>query len=247
MNIPRDEEPTLDAIDAVDWSALPNPTGDHWDDPRGVADALRRLAVSTTANETGDAAASLAGRGFVCGHAAMVFPAAHAATPILLDLVASGRRPRIKDVAVGLLSDALGCDPPAGHSRVDTDYGAGIPLCCAIAQRIRDRRDVLLAHGRGGKRLLGETEPHWRLTIEEAECRPDGGRTALALLDGAPFATPAEAEVHTPEGVLSDANVWVDALTVDTSGAAAVQLRATPAELLPGSVLYPAECGLREH
>ncbi|WP_392972000.1 hypothetical protein [Streptomyces sp. LN245] len=247
MNVPRHKEASLDAIHDVDWSAIPNPTGDHWDDPEGVAHALRMLTVSTTANETGDAAANLAGRGFVCGHAAMVFPAAYAATPILLDLVANGRRPRIKDAAVGLLSDALGFLPPADHNRVDTDYGADIPLCCAIAQHIRGRRDLLLAHGRSGKRLVSEAEQHWRLTIEEAECRPDGSQTALAFLDGTPFATPTEAEVHTPAAVLSASNVWIDALAADTSGAAAVHFGAAPLEFLPGCTLYPAECGLREH
>ncbi|MGW0770232.1 hypothetical protein [Streptomyces sp. NPDC002676] len=58
---------SLDAINAVNWSAIPNPTRDQWDDPEGVAHALRLLTVSTTANETGDAAASLAGRGFEGG------------------------------------------------------------------------------------------------------------------------------------------------------------------------------------
>ncbi|MGW3914542.1 hypothetical protein ACWEBX_23890 [Streptomyces sp. NPDC005070] len=88
---------------------------------------------------------------------------------------------------------------------------------------------------------------YWRLTIEEAEFLPDGGRTALAFLDGTPFSPPAEAEVHTPAAVLSAANVWVDALTVDPSGAAVVQFGAATCQLLPGSTLYSAECGLREH
>ncbi|MER5917326.1 hypothetical protein ABT124_45125 [Streptomyces sp. NPDC001982] len=156
---------SLDAIDAVNWSAIPNPTRDQWDDPERVAHALRLLTVSTTANETGDAAALLAGGGFICGHAAMVFPAAYAATPILLDLVRHGQRPRIKDAALGLLSDALGYFPTAGHNRVDTPYGTDVPLCCALARHIRSRHSVLLAHGRSGKRFVAEAELHWRLTI----------------------------------------------------------------------------------
>ncbi|MFI7499131.1 hypothetical protein ACIBVL_11575 [Streptomyces sp. NPDC049687] len=238
---------SLDAINAVNWSAIPNPTRDQWDDPEGVAHALRLLTVSTTANETGDAAAHLAGRGFVCGHAAMVFPAAYAATPILLGLVEHGRRPRIRDAALGLLSDALGYFPAADHNRVDTPYGTDVPLCCAIARHIRRRRGVLLAHGRSGKRLLTEAEEHWRLTIEETELQPDGSLTAIAFLEGTPFHAPAEAEVHSVPFVRPAPTARVNALTADESGAAWIQLGQPPSGTIPGCTLYPAECGLREH
>ncbi|MFD7935282.1 hypothetical protein ACFV4T_12215 [Streptomyces sp. NPDC059755] len=238
---------SIDAINAVNWSAIPNPTRDQWDDPGGVAHALRLLTVSTTANETGDAAARLAGRGFVCGHAAMVFPAAYAATPILLGLVEHGRRPRIRDVALGLLSDALNYFPAAGHNRVDTLYGPDVPLCCAIARHIRSHHGVLLAHGRSGRRLLAEAEKHWRLTIEETELQPDGSLTAIAFLEGTPFHSPAEAEVHALPFVRPAPTVCIDALTADASGAACMQLGQPPSGAIPGCTLYPAECGLREH
>ena len=134
----------------------------------------------------------------MCGHAAMVFPAAYGATPILLELVEHGQRPRIKDAALGLLSDALTCFPPAGHNRVNTPYDTDVPLCCAIARHIRSRQRALLAYGRRSKTLLAEAELHWRLTIEETEPQADGTLTALAVLEGAPFHTPTEAELHTP-------------------------------------------------
>lgn len=239
---------SLDAIDAVDWSTIPNPTWHQCDDPERVAHALRLLTVSTTANETGDAASLLAGEGFVCSHAAMVFPAAHAATPVLLDLVEHGRRPRIKEAAIGLLADALGYFPTAGHSRVHTPYGTDVPLCCAIARLIRGRRSALLGHGKSGKHLLAEAELHWRMTIEETEFQPDGTLTALAALEGTPFATPGEAELHNPHSERPAATaVWIDTLTTDVSGAACIHLAQAPSEVLPGSVLYPAECGRREH
>ncbi|MGR6971018.1 hypothetical protein ACU639_15710 [Streptomyces cynarae] len=238
---------SLDAIDAVNWSAIPNPTWHRCDDPERVAHALRLLTVSTTANETGDATALLAGSGFVCGHAAMVFPAAYAATPILLDLVEHGQRPRIKDAALGLLSNALAYFPTAGHNRVDTPYGTDVPLCCAIARYIRDRRSALLAHGTYGKQLLAEADLHWRLTIEEAERQADGSLTAMALLEGAPFQTPVEAELHTPPFEQPVQSVRIDALTADASGGACIELGQTPSEVAPGSTLYPAECGRREH
>ncbi|WOX11167.1 hypothetical protein [Streptomyces sp. N50] len=237
----------IEAIDAVDWSAIPNPTWHRCDDPERVAHALRLLTVSTTANETGDAASLLAGGGFVCGHAAMVFPAAYAATPVLLDLVEHGRRPRIKEAALGLLADALGYFPTAGHNRVDTPYGTGVPLCCAIARLIRGRRSALLAQGNYGKRLLAQAELHWRMTVEETELHPDGTLTAFAALEGTPFETPGEAEVHSARSERPATSVWIDTLTADASGAACFQLGHTPYEALPGSVLYPAECGRREH
>ncbi|WP_158697253.1 hypothetical protein [Streptomyces hokutonensis] len=238
---------SLDAIDAVDWWTIPNPTWHQCDEPERVAHALRLLTVSTTANETGDAASLLAGGGFVCSHAAMVFPAAYAATPILLDLVEHGQRPRIKEAALGLLADALGYFPTAGHNRVDTPYGTDVPLCCAIARLIRGRHSALLAHGNHGKRLLAEAELHWRMTIEEAELRPDGTLTALATLEGTPFETPGEAEFHSPLSERPAASVWIDALTADVSDAACIQLGPIPYDALPGSVLYSAECGRREH
>jgi len=236
-----------DAIDAVDWSSIPNPTSEPWDEPEGVARALRLLAGSTAANETGDAASLLAGRGFVCGHAGMVFPAAYAAAPVLLDLVENGRRPRIKEAALGLLADALGCLPPAGHGRVDTPYGTGVPLCCAIARLVRGRRSVLLGHRKYGRRLVADAELHWWMSVEEAEVHFDGTVTALVALEGAPFKTPVDAEVYGPLAMGPASVVRIDALTVDASGAACVRLARAPSEILVGAALCPAECGLREH
>ncbi|WP_329527001.1 hypothetical protein [Streptomyces sp. NBC_01462] len=238
---------SLDAVDAVNWSAIPNPTAHPSDDPQRVAHALRRLTVSTTANETGDAASLLAGGGFVCSHAGMVFPAAYAATPVLLNLVEHGRRARIKDAALGLLLDALCSLPPAGHNRVDTPHGTNVPLCCAIARHIRSRHAVLLAHGRFGSQLLAEAELHWQLTIEETELQPDGTLTAIAVLEGTPLPPPAEAELHVPSFVQHAAKVCIEALTADSSGVACLQLKQTPTRIVPGSTLYAAECGLREH
>ncbi|MFM9614947.1 hypothetical protein [Streptomyces niveiscabiei] len=238
---------SLEAIDAVDWSAIPNPTGHQGDDPQRVAHALRLLTVSTTANETGDAASLLANGGFICDHAGMVFPAAYAATPALLALVEHGRRPRVKDAALGLLSDALNSFPAAGRNRVDTTYGNDVPLCCAIARRIRGRHAVLAAHGRRGERLLADAEPHWRLTVEETEFQADGDLTAVGFLEGSPFPAPVEAEPHNPPFAGPGPTVRIETLTADASGAVCVQLGRAPAGIVRGAVLYPAECGLREH
>ena len=239
---------SLDAIDAVNWSAIPNPTWHQCDDPERVAHALRLLTMSTTANETGDAASLLADGGFICSHAAMVFPAAYAATPILLDLVEHGQRPRIRGAAIGLLSEALGYFPPAGHNRVDTPYGTNVPLCCAIARHIRNRRSALLAHGPSGKELLAEAALHWRLTIEETERQFDAELTALAVLEGSPLSTPVEAEVHTSPLTFAAPTARIADLTADPTGTAAVHLSGPSLDAISaGSTLYPAECGLREH
>ncbi|MEV6012528.1 hypothetical protein AB0M29_37760 [Streptomyces sp. NPDC051976] len=237
----------LDAIDAVDWSAIPNPTGHRHDDPERVGQALRLLAVSTTANETGDAAATLAGSGFVRGHAAMVFPAAYAAAPILLDLVEDGHRLGIKGAAIGLLSQALSCYPAAGHCRVDTPSGASVPICCAIAGRIRAGSSALLAFGVHGKQLLAEADLHWRLTINEIEQRPGSNLIAVATLEGAPVQTPVEAEAHTPPFGQPGPNLWINTLVAEASGSAYIELRNPSPQLTPGSTLYPADCARREH
>jgi hypothetical protein len=244
-----DPSATLDAIAAVNWSAIPNPTGHESDDPQRIAHALRLLAVSTTANETGDAASLLAGGGFVNGHAGMVFPAAYAATPILLDLVEHGRRPRIKAAALGLVFDALCFLPLAGLNRVDTAHGANAPLCCAIARHIRTRHPAaLLAHGRYGRKFLAEAELHWRLTIEETELPSHSGLMAIGVLEGTPFPTPVDAELHVPPFDQPALTVRIDALTADASGAACIHLTPTPSAIVvPGSTLYSAECGLSEH
>ena len=197
-------------------------------------------------------ASLFAGGGFVNEHAGMVFPAAYAATPILLDLVEYGRRPRIKAAALGLVFDALCFLPLAGLNRVDTAYGSNVPLCCAMARHIRTRRPAaLLAHRRYGRQLLEEAALHWRLTIEETEeteLQPDGGLTAIADLEGAPFPTPVEAELSVPPFTQRALTVRIDTLTADPSGAACIQLTPAPAAfVVPGAPLHSAECGLREH
>ncbi|WP_146067849.1 hypothetical protein [Streptomyces sp. Ru72] len=164
----------------------------------------------------------------------------------MLDLVEHGQRPRIKDAALGLLSNALDHFPTAGHNRVGTPYGANVPLCCAIARHIRGRRSALLTHGVHGKQLMAKAELHWRLTIEEAELQDDSSLIAIAVLEGAPFQTPVEAELRTPP--LEPAqNVRINALTTDTSRRACIELGQAPSEPVPGSALYPSECGRREH
>ncbi|MEV5899180.1 hypothetical protein [Streptomyces sp. NPDC052127] len=238
----------LGAIDAVNWSEIPRPTWHACDEPERVGQALRQLVLSTTANRTGDAAALLAGGGFVRGHAGMVFPAAYAAAPILLELVEHGPRPRVKSAALGLLSEALDCLPAAGHNRVDTPCGTDVPLCCAIARHIRSRREALVAHGRGGGRLLTEADRHWRLTIDEVEPQADGTLIALAVLEGSLQGAPVEAEVHPSPSTGPASTSLIESLTVDATGAACVRLGVAPLEGVPaGSILYPAECGLREH
>ncbi|WP_406840932.1 hypothetical protein ACICHK_40250 [Streptomyces sp. AHU1] len=153
-----------------------------------------------------------------------------------------------QEAALGLLANALGYFPTAGHTRVDTPYGTDIPLCRAVARLVRGRRSALLVHGKVGKRLLAEAELHWQMTIEETELQPDGTLIALAALEGTPFATPAEAELHSPRSERPAATaVWIDALTTDVSGAACFHLGQALSDVLRGSVLYPAECGRREH
>ncbi|MEU3461892.1 hypothetical protein ABZ721_18370 [Streptomyces sp. NPDC006733] len=87
-----------DAVDAVDWSALPALPDDPYSRPERIAENLKKLAAGTTYHQITAAASGLA-NGVIHDHSGMVFPAAYTATPFLLDLVEHGQRPRIKDAA----------------------------------------------------------------------------------------------------------------------------------------------------
>ncbi|MEV6105358.1 hypothetical protein AB0M28_11685 [Streptomyces sp. NPDC051940] len=234
------------AVDAVDWSAIPALPNDPCSRPELVAENLKKLAAGTSYNQITDAAGGLA-EGVISAHSGMVFPAAYTAAPFLLELVEHGQRPRIRDAALELVADSLFMVPPAGYGRVDTTRGRDVPLCCAIASVVRERREVVMGHNRRyGKDLMAEADAHWRLTVEEIGVRPDG-ISAWAMLEGAPFSTPVQAELHS-SAALGHPVIHVDELLADASGEAYAEFGRVPSGTIPGdAVLYRAECGVREH
>ncbi|WP_328427584.1 hypothetical protein [Streptomyces sp. NBC_00443] len=234
----------LDEIDAVDWGSIPGPP--EWYEPDRAARGLRALFESANPVQAAEAGSQLGGGGIVHGHSAAVFPAAVAATPLLLDIAQRGH-PAAGATALGLLDEALSCYPHAGYTRVVAPDGTAVPVCCAIAHRLRARTDFLVGLGKRGKSLLADAAVHWRFEIRQ--CVADSRDTAaFGILTG-----------RFPDGVHAAEMHHADAITVlnelsleypPAEGSLEACLRVIarhPAELPPGAVLFPAECGDRVH
>ncbi|ELP61862.1 hypothetical protein ACKI1I_21350 [Streptomyces turgidiscabies] len=234
----------LDEIDAVDWGSIPGRP--DWYEPDRAAHGLRALSEAANLVQAAKAGSQLGGGGIVHGHSGAVFPSAVVATPLLLDIVERGH-PAAGAVALGLLDEALSCCPHAGYTRVVAPDGLALPLCCAIADRVRARTDLLVGLGKRGKSLLAEAAAHWRFEIRE--CVADGSDTAAfgnlagCLSDG----------VHAAEMHLGGVVTVLNELTLEyppAEGALAACVRVIarhPGELLLGATLIPAECGDRVH
>ncbi|MER6679992.1 hypothetical protein [Streptomyces olivaceoviridis] len=234
----------LDAIDAVDWGAVPGHP--DWYEPARAARGLRALADAATLVEAAEASSLLGGGGIVHGHSAAVFPAAAVATPLLLDIAQQGH-PAARDAALGLVDEALSSYPHVEYTRVTTSYGTAVPICCAIAHELRARTAFLAGLGKRGRALLADAAEHWRFEIRE--CVAEGNATAAfgALVGCFPGGVHA-AEVHVGGEIAVLDEVVLEYPPVDGSGEACLRVTGRrPAELPPGAVLFPAECGERVH
>lgn len=234
----------LEAIDAVDWAAVPGRA--EWYRPDNAASGLRGLASAAGLVAVAEAASRLAGGGLVHGHSGAVFPAAVVAAPILLDIVEGGH-PSAARAALGLLDEALSSYPFAGDTRIGTPYGAAVPVCCALADHIRARRELLAAHGRAGRSLLADAAGHWRFVIDC--CAGAGSDTsAIGVLAGTVPDGSHPGELHTADGVTALESVRVEYPPMDASCEACLRLVGVPpGTLLQGAVVFPAVCGEREH
>ncbi|WP_261400405.1 hypothetical protein [Streptomyces sp. CBG31] len=168
----------LNAIDAVDWSALPGPALRY--EPDRAAAGLRALATATGLVQAADAGSFLAGGGLVHDHSGEVFPAAVTAVPLLLAIVRHGH-PAAGATALGLLDDALAFATHDASTRVATPYAEAVPICCALADRVRGGAGLLAASGAEGGRLLADADGHWRFDVEEAVAEGDGALAFGAL------------------------------------------------------------------
>ncbi|WP_240357666.1 hypothetical protein [Streptomyces cavourensis] len=168
----------LNAIDAVDWSALPGPALRY--EPERVAVGLRALATATGLVQAADAGSLLAGGGLVHDHSGEVFPAAVTAVPLLLAIVRHGH-PAAGATALGLLDDALAFATHDASTRVATPYAEAVPICCALADRVRGGAGLLDSSGPEGGRLLADADGHWRFDVEEAVAEGDGALAAVVL------------------------------------------------------------------
>ncbi|MGW0548112.1 hypothetical protein [Streptomyces altiplanensis] len=230
----------LDAIDAVDWGAIPGHP--DWYEPDRVASGLRALADAANLIQVAEAGSLLDGGGIIHGHSGAVFPAAAVAAPLLLDIAQQGH-PAARDAVLSLLDEALSFIPHAGYTRLATPYGKAVPLCCAIADHLRSRADFLAGLGRMGKLLLADAAEHWRFTIRE--CVTDGDDTAAFGILGGHF----PGGVHAAELHVAGSITALDEVALEYSpakGSLEACLRVIgrhPHELPPGATLLPAECG----
>ncbi|WP_372346022.1 hypothetical protein [Streptomyces sp. KL116D] len=246
----------LEEIDAVDWASLPGRPDRY--EPAVVVRGLKALAEAVDLRQVAEARSRLADRGILHGHSAAAFPAAAVAAPLLLDIAQHGP-PVARGTALGLLGEALDCYPHAGYTRVTDHDGIAVPLCCAIAHHLRVRRAFLVGLGKAGRSLLADADTHWRFEVRE--CVADSGdAVAFGILAGRLPDGVHEAETHRAGVIAGLSEVTVEyplaAGSPESESEAEVEseaeacLRVTgrqPAELPPGTVLLPADCGDRVH
>ncbi|WP_308293627.1 hypothetical protein [Streptomyces sp. RM72] len=234
----------LDEINAVDWDSLSGHP--EWYEPDRAARGLRALAEAANLVQAAEAGSQLGNGGIVHGHSAAVFPAAVVATPLLLDIAQRGH-PAARHTALGLLDEALSCWPHAGYTRVAAPDGTAVPLCCAIADHLRERTEFLVGLGRRGKALLADAAAHWRFEIHE--CVAVGsGTAAFGILAGRLPDGVRAAEMHLAGALTVLSELTLEYPPVEGSREACLRVTARhPGELPPGAVLFPAECGDRAH
>ncbi|MFC5745599.1 hypothetical protein [Actinomadura rugatobispora] len=232
------------AVHAVDWAAVPGPAG--WYEPEEAASGLRKLAVATTLVQVTAAVGRLENGGLCHGHSAAVFPAAAVAAPVLLEIVGHAG-PRAKAAALELLESGLRYDPHAGYARIDTAEVARVPVCCAIAEHIRERRDLLTGCGQAGRRLLAEAGAHWRFQVGELFSEANDVM-AFGTAGGIVPRDHFPAEVHVADRITASADAIAEyPLDVDTREGVLRLIGMGLDRIRTGAVLYSAECGARVH
>ncbi|WP_431944676.1 hypothetical protein [Actinacidiphila sp. bgisy167] len=250
----------LTEIDAVDWPAIPAPpprprTAGAADGPPAErpdpAAGLRALAAARDLDAVTAAVAALISGSLLRAVAGEVLPGAVVAAPFLLDIAERGH-PHARESAVVLLDRAMRSAPLAGFGRFRTSAGHDAPLCCAIAELVRARRDALARCGRSGAYLLQASRAHWRFDIREAFGAADepGVVVALGVLRGGPPPPSSGGELHQAGAVTAVGAVGVECPPVDATRDACLRLSGLPAGAvgeggLTGAVLYPAVCGDR--
>jgi hypothetical protein len=231
-------------IESVDWAAIDGRAG--WYSPEDAAAGMRDLASATTGLAAAKAASRLAAGGILHGHSGAVFPAAVVAAPLLLDIVEHGHPPA-KDAAFGLLDEALDCDPFSGHTRIDTPSAKGVPLCCAMAQHIRARRDLLAGRGKAGRSLLARADEHWRFEIHDLVI-DDTDMIAFGVVDGVFPDGRHPVELHDAHRIVPLFEAALEYPLDDGSAEACLRLIGVqPDRVRTGTTLCSAICGARVH
>lgn len=232
------------AVDAVDWTAIPGPPGRY--EPEAAASGLRALAEATTLLQVAAAISCLENTALYHGHSGAVFPAAAVAAPLLLDIVAHAH-PRAAGAAIDLLELGLRYEPHAGYTRIDTAEAAQVPLCCAIAEQIRARADLLAGHGEQGRQLLAEAGPHWRFRVHELFAEAQDV-VVFGTADGVLPRNRFPVEVHAARRITMVADATADYPPDADTHEGFLRLTAMALDRIrTGAVLYSATCGARVH
>ncbi|TXS18273.1 MULTISPECIES: hypothetical protein [Streptomyces] len=230
-----------DAIDAVDWSAVPGHP--DWYEPEHASRGLRALADAVHLVRAAEAGSLLGGGGIVHGHSGAVFPAAAVAAPLLLDIVQHGH-PAAGETALGLLDEALSFRPRPGYTRVLPPHGAAVPICCVIADHVRARTAPLSRMGSTGKALLADAAEHWRFDVRESVADGDDTAAFGSLAGRFPDDVGAVELNVAGEFTVLD-RVGLEYAPQEGSAEACLRVGGLlPGDLPPGAILYPAGCGL---
>ncbi|MFI0352272.1 hypothetical protein [Actinomadura sp. 9N407] len=234
----------MEAIGSVDWASIAGRP--DWYDPECAAAGMRELAAATSNLAAAVAATRLRGHGILHDHSGAVFPAAAVAAPLLLDIVERGH-PAAKNAAVVLLNDALDFEPFSGYTRIDVPSARAVPLCCAIAECVRARRDLLTGYGKEGRSLLERTAEHWCFAIRELVI-DDTDTIAFGFLDGTFPDGHHPAELHDAHRIIPLLEVTLEYPLDDGSAEACLRLVGVPPDhVRTNTLLYSAECGARVH
>lgn len=180
----------FEAIETIDWAAVPGPAGLY--QPGKVALALRALALSTDEASADAAIRPLEDGGLFDRNCGCVHPASLVAAPVLMDIAEHGPAAAFGAVCVLLRGALTGCPW--------VEDGTDALLCCAIAESVRAR--AALFEARGGQcalNVLKEADAHWALTVSEVapDQRP-GNVLALGKLVGMPGRAYAPCELRIP-------------------------------------------------
>jgi hypothetical protein len=187
----------LEAIDRTDWHAMPGSDGLFV--PEQIAPALRSLASASSEDEAFTAVRPLANGGLRHDHSGILHPAAVVAAPILLDLLEFGPDALLTAIAALLRSLLRDSGPWGDAPYVSDSTGEKQLLCCAIADTVRTRSEMLTQRGECGASIVAAANSHWSFTVAEvSQTERPGNLLALGHLIGAPDQKYAPCELRRP-------------------------------------------------
>lgn len=229
----------LEAVERTDWRAMPG-SGLLFE-PEVIAPALRALASASTEDEAFIAVRPLADGGLRHNHSGILHPAAVVAAPMLLDLLELGSAAVLTAIAAllrALLRDSF---PWSDAPYASESAGGERLLCCAIADSVRARSEMLTGRGECGVSVVDAANAHWSFTVAEvSQAERPGNVLALGHLIGAPDQSYARCELRGPHSQARMLSASVNVLYPPTGHSGEALLRVhdiEPDQLRVGDVL----------